>query len=147
MAKSKTQIIKNATFYWAKLDTPVDAFGNGKAWEIQARTEDKTVAEEWMAQQQNVKHNAEEGYFYINLKRYAQSADGNKAYGEPSVVDANKEMLSREDVAQLGNGSTGNIKVFTYEWSRGGRSGVTSQFTAVQVIEYRRYEESAELDF
>ena len=147
MNKSTTQVIRNATFYWAKLDNPVDPFGGGAAWEIQLRTEDSSVAEQWADQKQNVKkiENDDGVYYQVNLKRYAQSADGSKQYMPPSVVDGNKDRIA--DVSTIGNGSKGHAKVYTYQWSRGGKSGWTSQFTAIQITELVEYTPEADIEF
>jgi len=62
----------------------------------------------------------------------------------PTVVDASKTPMSEP----IGNGSKGNMKVFSYEYKVGGREGTTSMLTAIQVTDLVPYKASSqEVDF
>lgn len=146
MSNTTTTIIRNCNFYWAKLDKPVNPFGSGDAWELQIRTEDAMVAEQWqMEQHLNVKTKEEDGkmFYYTNLKRWAQSPDGKK-YEPVKVVDGAKEPV---DPSIIGNGSKGAVKVYQYEWSKGARKGISTIMVAVQVTDLKEYKPEPTVDF
>jgi hypothetical protein len=81
--------------------------------------------------------------YYVNLKRWAKSADG-KPYEAPKVLDAAKEPVNPSIV---GNGSKGKLKVYQYEWNKGGRSGTTTIFVALQVLDLVEYNPESVIDF
>ena len=142
-----TKIIDNATFFWAKLDKPVNLFGSGDAWELQIRTDDVMVAESWTNQSLNVKSKEEDGKMicYVNLKRWAKNAQG-KPYEPVKIFNAAKEECS-EIAPKIGNGTKGKVKVYQYEWSKGARKGITTIMVAVQVTELKEYTPEASVDF
>ena len=143
MSNTTTKIIRNAEFFWAKLDTPVNPFGAGDAWELQIRTNSEETATEWALEHINVKKH-DEGYFYANLKRYAQSPKTGKKYAKPIIVGKEKEKI---EGVMIGNGSKGNVKVFQYDYSNAGKSGTATQFVAVQVTDLIEYKADEIIDF
>jgi len=146
MSTTTTKIIDNCSFFWAKLDKPVNPFGSGDAWELQIRTDDVMVAEDWQMKSLNVKSKEEDGkmVYYVNLKRWAKSPSTGKTYEPPKVLDGAKEPV---DPSIVGNGSKGKVKVYQYEWSKGARKGITSIMVAVQVLDLVEYKPEASVDF
>ena len=62
----------------------------------------------------------------------------------PSVLDASKAPLKEP----IGNGSKGNIKVFSYEYKVGGRAGTAAMLSALQITDLVPYAETKnEVDF
>jgi len=144
---TSTIVINNANFKWAKLDTPVNPFGAGDAWEVQLYTEDMAVANEWTSQSLNVKSRATEDdsvEYYVNLKRWVKSPKTGKSYDKPIVITSDRKPL---DAKLIGNGSKGSVKAYQYEWSMNGRKGVSTILIAVRVDELIEYKPVIEDDF
>ena len=56
-------------------------------------------------------------------------------------------MLNQwNNIAKIGNGSTGNVIVFQYEYNAAGREGITSSLTAVQVTDLVEYTGSSDFE-
>ena len=144
---TKTLIIEDCTFRWAKLKNPVNPFGAGDAWEVQIVTEDREVAENWVANNLNVKsEQVGEGKFEYraNLKRWCRSPSTGKNYEPPIVIGNDKQPI---DAGIIGNGSKGAVKVYQYKWERGANSGITSIIVAVKVNELIEYTPDTVIDF
>ena len=146
MSNTTTRIIRNATFNWAKLTKPVNPFGAGDAYELQITTDDPMVALDWTNQDLNVKTKEVDNNvtYYVNLKRYHASPKTGKVHGAPIVVGKEKEKV---DGSIVGNGSKGNVKVYQYPYSVGGKSGVSTQMVAVQVTDLVEYNPETSIDF
>ena len=85
--------------------------------------------------------------FYANIKRKAQRKDGSEQT-PPKVLDVNKAEMTEDQINKMGNGSKGHIKLFSYNWDVGGRSGTPAMLVAIQVTDYLEYEGgSTEADF
>ena len=142
-----TRIIDNCNFKWAKLEKPVNPFGDGDAWELQIYSEDLEVAEEWAKQNLNVKSRKNEDgalEFYVNLKRWTTKPATGEKYDPPVVVDGDKNPISG---GNIGNGSKGKVKVYQYEWHNGMNSGIATILIAVQVTDLIKYVPSEVVDF
>ena len=146
MSNTTTKIINNCEFRWAKLTSPVDPFGAGKAYELQIITDDVMVAEDWFNESLNVKTKEEDGktIYYVNLKRWDSSPKTGKKYGAPIVVGREKEKI---DGSIVGNGSKGKVKIYQYDYNNAGKSGTTSQLVAVQVTDLVEYKKDEIIDF
>lgn len=134
---SKTAIIRNLDFYWANLTKSHSPFGT-EVWDVQVRTSDEATAKEMSDLGVSVKKH-DDGYWFANVKRKTTNAKGDK--NTPvSVVDANKQPVT----AEMGNGSSGNIKLFSYEYKTAGRSGIAAQLSAVQVVDFVEYKQGGD---
>jgi len=121
-------IIKDVQLWWAKLDKPVDPFGQMQ-WELQARFSKKRVKE--MEQYGKVKETDEAGVYSINFKKKAEKKDGSPAM-KVKLVDKKGNDV---DPKTLGNGSTGNIKLMLKDYQIKGPNGkVTKEGTQVMLI-------------
>lgn len=128
----KYVFLRNAELNWCKLVTPVAPFGTPN-YEMQAATEDKAVAKEWNELGFKVKQL--DGKYIVNLKRKAIKANGDE--NTPvSVFDAALNLI---DGDKVGNGSTGNIKVFQFPYEYAGKKGISNSLTAVQVTNLVEY--------
>lgn len=144
----KTVVIRDAELHWARLDTPVDPFGAGPAWEIVVQTSDEAKANEWKGLGINVKSVNSDGgtVFKANLKRKAKNKSG-KDNPAPQIImaDADAEFSDTKDI---GNGSIGSVRCFQYDYNVGGRSGTATQFNAVKVTKLVKFEKGGdEIDF
>lgn len=132
-------VLKDVELHWCKLDPkkPVSPFGT-PVWEAQVRTRDKEIAKQWKGESLNVKTSDDnEGiYYFVNLKRKAIY----EKTGDPAtpvvVVDG---QLMPLDGSTIGNGSVGNVQLFTKPYEFGGRSGVKVELKAIQVTKLVEY--------
>ena len=137
----RNYIVRNAELNWAKLDKPVSPFGT-EQYELQIATDNKDLATEWKQNHLNVKE--KDGKYVVSLKRKARRQDGSDN-GKPQVIDGKKQPLA--DGIMIGNGSTGNVKVYQYPYDMMGRKGIGSSLTAVQVTNLIEYTGSDNVDF
>jgi len=139
-------VIRNAEFFWAKLDQPVNPFNAPYPhWELQIRTRDKDEAKSWKTYGMTVTLKEDDsGTFYqVNLKRKAFSAKGDPR--DPvKVVDG---QLMPVDVAILGNGSVGHVQIDTYEYTMNGKEGTGFSLRAVQVLKLVEYKGAQAMGF
>jgi hypothetical protein len=134
-------VLKNVELFFAKLDPekPNSTFdSNNPTWEVQIRTRDKKVAKQWKDLNINVRtDDDDDGVFYkANLKKKTKKANGTPQ----APVKLLGGDLSDIDPNILGNGSIGNVRVYQYPYSVGGREGVASMLMAVQVTTLKKYE-------
>jgi len=141
---SSTVIIRDLEFNYPALAAPKSPFGT-EQWEVQVATTDPDKKKELEAVGCKVRE--KDGKYVTNIKRKTVSQKG-EAMEPPKVVDSDKKPLSKADIAKIGNGSRGAIKVFSYDWSAGGRTGISCMLTDVQVTDMEVYEaESTEAEF
>ena len=141
MDQPRNYMIKDAELNWARLDQPVNPFGQPQ-WELQVATTNKAQADEWKANFLAVKER--DGKFVVALKRKAVKADGS-AMDPVRVVDSMKAAI--ENRRSIGNGSQGNVIVWQYPYEAPGRSGVASSLTAVQVTKLEEYTGGSSVEF
>ena len=142
--EAKEYRINDVELNWAKLSKPVNPFGT-EQWELQIATTDKAKADEWTANHLNVKNDkVDSSKFTVSLKRKAVKANGDNN-SPVRVVDAAALSMPAERVAQIGNGSTGNVIIYQYPYKQAGREGIASSLTAVQVVKFNEY--TAPVDF
>ena len=141
MDKPRNFKIENVELNWARLDTPVNPFGQ-EQYELQIATTDKKQVKLLKDNFFNVKE--KDGKFVVNLKRRANKTDGTPN-GKVRVVDANLAPI--ENTRSLGNGSVGNVIVWQYPYEAMGRKGVAGSLTAVQVTKLVEYKSDNTTDF
>lgn len=138
---STVAVIRDLEFYWANVYKPHAPFGT-EIWDIQLRTTDEAKVKECAELGITLKPHTD-GYFFGNIKRKTTNAKG-ESMDPPKVFDAAKEQMDEA----IGNGSKGNIKVFSYDYKVGGRKGRTAMLTAVQVVDLVPYKMTTqEVDF
>jgi hypothetical protein len=135
--QNASSVIRNVNFYYAKLDKPVSPFGT-EIYDMQIRFPKERIEE--MSVYGKVRQ-VEDGNFAINITRKAKNAKGQAT--PVRVVDANKNPIT--DL--IGNGSSGNIIVYQYNWAVSGRTGRKTVLIAVQVTNMIKYVPQTEVDF
>ena len=130
MDNPRNLMLSNVEINWAKLDKPVNPFGQ-EQYELQIATTEAAVADQWKADHLSVKE--KDGKFTVSLKRKAHKASGD-SNGMVRVVDANKAAIDTS-VVRIGNGSVGNVIVWQAPYDVAGRSGIASSLTAVQITD------------
>jgi hypothetical protein len=149
-ANQKTIIVKNVTFSWVKLDTPIDNFtGDKMIYDIQCSVPVARAADlEQFRKVRPVK--GDEGMVCINLSKNAvlrSGEDGKKV----RVVDAFKKEM---DSKIIGNGSIGNVMVLQDDYEilhpktkAVIKSGTSSMLVAIQVTTLKEFVRKDSIDF
>ena len=75
---------------------------------------------------------------FVTIKRKVLRADGSQR-AAPSVKDSQNNPWNGKLIA---NGSTVNGKATPYEWNYAGKSGVSADLAAVQVVDFIEYTRS-----
>ena len=130
-------ILKNVELEWAKLvkSAPDMGFdGNSPQWQVTAVTRDKKVSAEWKAAGMNIKIGEDDGgvKYSVALKKPAV----NKKTGaeEKPVPVVGPDLHPLDDVSVIGNGTTANVRVRTFEYNYNGRSGTGFRLDGIQVV-------------
>ena len=138
MANS-TSIIRNVTLNYAKVHkSQVNEYGKD-IFDIQLEFNKDRIGE--MSQYGKIRESKlNEGMFCLNVTRPAKNSKGTK--NTIRVVDSEKNNLK----AEIGNGSTGNVMVYSYDWNFAGKSGRKTVLIAVQVMELVAYTPTEDFD-
>ena len=139
---NKTVIVRDLEFHYPHLMKSHAPFGD-EVWDVQLRTTDEAKADELREVGVKMKKH-EDGYFHANVRRKIKNRKG-EPNSPVSVVDANKNPWN--PTVAIGNGSKGHVKLFSYEWSMQGRSGVGAMLAAVQITEHVEYNGGDSVDF
>lgn len=75
---------------------------------------------------------------FVTIKRKVLRADGSQR-SAPFVKDSQNNPWNGKLIA---NGSTVNVKATPYEWNYAGKSGVSADLAAVQVVDFIEYTRS-----
>lgn len=134
-------ILTNVELFWAKLDpsNPDNGFSGDKPqWNVQLRTRSKDQVKEWKEIGLNViTDDDEEGIVYrVNVRKDALKKDGSANKPVPVV---GSDLMPVEDVTAIGNGTTANVKLRTFEWKFNGKEGVGVRLDAIQVVKMKEY--------
>ena len=131
--KLGTSIVRNVSLNFMKVnpDQPVSPQLEGTA-----------DREEEFAALGKVRH-LDNGNVAVNIKRKAFKADGT-ANLPVSLVDASKKPITTYN--NLGNGSTGNVKVYRAEYEYAGKKGITTIMSAIQITDLVIYTGSVDFD-
>ena len=136
-----TSILRNVTLNYLKVDPskPVSPFGTLQ-WEVQIEVpEDRSDEIAEMGKLRTL----ENGNVAINIKRKALKHDGSPNF-PVALVDAQKKTI--EVFNNIGNGSTGNVKVYRNEYDVAGRQGISTSLSAIQITNLIEYTGSVDFD-
>ena len=139
--KLGTSIVRNVSLNFMKVnpDQPVSPFG---AMQWEAQLEGTADREEEFAALGKVRH-LDNGNVAVNIKRKAFKADGTPNL-PVSLVDASKKPITTYN--NLGNGSTGNVKVYRNEYDVAGWQGISTSLSAIQITNLIEYTGSVDFD-
>jgi|TARA_R110000764_G_scaffold210231_1_gene296161 hypothetical protein len=136
-----TSIIRNVTLNYVKVDPakPVSPFG-ALQWEAQIEVSaDRSAEIEGMGKLRTL----DNGNVAVNIKRKAIKHDGTPNF-PVALLDAKKETITVFN--NIGNGSTGNVKVYRNEYDVAGRQGVSTSLSAIQITDLVEYTGSVDFD-
>jgi hypothetical protein len=77
---------------------------------------------------------------FVTIKRKVMRRDGTERH-PPIVKDSQNNLWDGKLIA---NGSLVNVKAIPYDWNYAGKSGVSSDLAAVQVVDFIEYEGRSE---
>ena len=136
-----TSILRNVTLNYLKVDPskPVSPFGTLQ-WEVQIEVpEDRSDEISEMGKLRTL----DNGNVAVNIKRKALKHDGSPNF-PVALVDAQKKTI--EVFNNIGNGSTGNVKVYRNEYDVAGRQGISTSLSAIQITNLIEYTGSVDFD-
>ena len=135
---NSTTIIRDVTLNYAKVyKSEVNPFGKDQ-FDIQIEF-DKSRSDE-MSQFGKIRA-LPNGNMALNVSRPAKNGKGQKA--KIRVIDGEKNDMTDG----IGNGSKGNVMVYSYDWNVAGKSGRKTILIAVQVTDLVEYNPDASVDF
>jgi hypothetical protein len=77
---------------------------------------------------------------FVTIKRKVLRKDGTQR-AAPIVKDSQNNLWNGKLVA---NGSKVNVKAIPYEWNYAGKSGISADLAAVQIVDFIEYSDSRE---
>jgi len=148
-------IIKDATIFWLKADpnNPVkigdDNDGNPRmGWEVELRTEDKAEANRWRKEYNATKHvkavredkdDEESAVLFYRWKFRRNQFKANGQESNPPEVLRGDTGEAFSDPKIVGNGSVGDVRIFTREFTHDGVTKHVHYFLGLSVKELHRY--------
>lgn len=111
-------------------------------WSIQVEVNDdnrKTIE----AAKLPVNNKGDDRGDFVTIKRKVNRADGTERKA-PFVKDSQNNLWNGKMIA---NGSVVNVKAVPYDWNYAGKSGVSADLAAVQVVDFIEYTGSQVEDF
>lgn len=135
MEKSVSFIIKDVTFNYPNLGTPITpTFMDGDAspqWSIKVEGIKEDVAMD--LKEAGAPVSLEDDQFVMNLKQYVVTMKGKK--NKLNVFGPDGELMTKAKADKVGQGSKGHIAGFMYTYNNESGTGTAVRFTDVQVTE------------
>ena len=126
--------------YWAAITNPNTTFDSDGVWSVDICNLDEkslaTVKNDGLI----LKNKGDERGDFVTIKRKVMRKDGTERKA-PIVKDSQNNMWDDKLIA---NGSLVNVKAIPYEWNYAGKSGVSADLAAVQVVDFIEYTDSKE---
>ena len=73
---------------------------------------------------------------FITIKRKVHRKDGSERTA-PLVMDSQNNRWNNDK--KIANGSTVNVKAIPYEWDYAGKSGISADLAAIQIVDFIEY--------
>ena len=73
---------------------------------------------------------------FVTIKRKVHRKDGTQR-NAPLVMDSQNNRWNNEK--KIANGSTVNVKAIPYEWDYAGKSGISADLAAIQIVDFIEY--------
>ena len=73
---------------------------------------------------------------FVTIKRKVHRKEGSQR-NAPLVMDSQNNRWNNEK--KIANGSTVNVKAIPYEWDYAGKSGISADLAAVQIVDFIEY--------
>ncbi len=146
MENNNNTVIISGNCKWACLNEPNTTYA--PVWSIQVLVDDnnRSVIENGFYDENDGNYypipisTNKDGEEVVTIKRKVDKADGSKR-NAPFVKDSQNNPWDGKLIA---NGSTVNVKAVPYEWSYAGKSGISADLAAVQVVDFIEYSNGAD---
>lgn len=126
-------IIRDVELNYVKIGDPVSPFGTPQ-WECQIVVDAERLGE---INDLGKVRTLDDGRIAVNLKRKALTKDGDAK--EPvQYVDASRKDIEKRN--NIGNGSSGHVKIYRHEYEVAGRKGIATILTGIQMINLIEYQ-------
>ncbi len=114
--------------YWASLINPNTTFDSDGTWSIDVSLDEKNkkIAE---ADGLTIKNKNDDRGDFVTIKRKVNAKNGKRP--APKLYNLNKEPM---DIT-VGNGSAVKVQYNEFAWDYAGKSGVSLDFQAMQVLD------------
>ena len=139
-------ILKNVELYWAKLSPSnhdMGFSGDKPQWNVQMRVRTKEQAEEWKGLGLNPKIDEDDAGTYYKISAYKEAIKKDGTANKPVAV-IGPDLMPLEDVSAIGNGTTANVKLRSFDWEFNGKKGLGIRLEAIQVIKQVVYAQASE---
>ena len=73
---------------------------------------------------------------FVTIKRKVHRKDGSQR-NAPLVMDSQNNRWNNDK--KIANGSTVNVKAIPYEWDYAGKSGISADLAAIQIVDFIEY--------
>lgn len=134
MANTKYDpIMLTGKVYWASVVEPNTTYE--PAWQVDICIEDAETKAKLESIGLPIKNKGDDRGDFFSAKRKVKKKDGSDR-DAPRVIDAKRNPW---DNRLIGNGTVAKIKVQPYDWDYAGKSGVSSDFMGIQVIDLVTY--------
>ena len=134
MANTKYDpIMLTGKVYWASVVEPNTTYE--PAWQVDMCIEDAETKAKLESIGLPIKNKGDDRGDFFSAKRKVKKKDGSDR-DAPRVIDAKRNPW---DNRLIGNGTVAKIKVQPYDWDYAGKSGVSSDFMGMQVIDLVTY--------
>lgn len=134
MANTKYDpIMLTGKVYWASVVEPNTTYE--PAWQVDICIEDAETKAKLESIGLPIKNKEDDRGDFFSAKRKVKKKDGSDR-DAPRVMDAKRNPW---DNRLIGNGTVAKIKVQPYDWDYAGKSGVSSDFMGMQVIDLVTY--------
>jgi hypothetical protein len=134
-------VVRDVTINYPKLVKLHTPFGTLQ-WDVQIVAKDEATKAQLESAGVTMK-TGENKTWYANIKRKAVNSKGEDNL-PPKVINSEKETMSDEKIMSMGNGTQGHVKLYSYDWAVGGKSGTSAMLVAIQVTDYIEYEGAGE---
>ena len=126
--------------HYASITEPNTKFD--PVWSIQVEVNDDN-RDTIEAAKLPINNKADDRGDFVTIKRKVNRADGTERKA-PFVKDSQNNLWNGKMIA---NGSVVNVKAIPYDWNYAGKSGVSADLAAVQVVDFIEYTGSQVEDF
>ena len=84
----------------------------------------------------NIANKGDERGDFVTIKRKVHRKDGTQR-NAPLVMDSQNNRWNNDK--KIANGSTVNVKAIPYEWDYAGKSGISADLAAIQIVDFIEY--------
>ena len=135
MANTKYDpILIKGKVFWASVVEPNTTF-EPACWQVDVCIEDEETREKLESIGLTIKNKGDDRGDFFSAKRKTTKKDGSDR-DAPRIIDAKRNPW---DNRLIGNGSVAKVKIQPFDYNYAGKSGVSSDLMAMQVIDLVEY--------